>query len=163
MMPEIDQNMYQSSPFYRGLVNQLAANERERCRLEQELKAEQQARQAAEAAYKRQLVVGYVNQIPYQELVPAQPMQWRAPYSLCQNNFVNYWSQNSSANQPTEQQLAELRSAFHHAVDCSAQAAKAAGAPIPALVFDGIGIMTAGNLLELINSVVSLADTARKL
>lgn len=175
-MQEIDQELYQNNPFYRDIVDRMIANEREIAHLQQKRDAPQRklqdewARKDAEMAYRQQRMLDYVNQIPYQQMTPVQPMQWRAPYPVYQNNFVNYWSapqatyaqQDPPVQQNRAEQIEELRRAFHSAVDCAAQCSKQE-APVPSLIFDGLGVMTAGNLFELAKSVVSLIDTATRL
>ena len=56
----------------------------------------------------------------------------------------------------------ELRRVFHSAVDCTAQSTKEK-APVPSIIFDGLGLLTAGNLFEAAKSVLSIIDTAEKL
>ena len=110
-------------------------------------------------------MIGYANQLPYQQMTLVQPMQWSAPYAECQNNFVNYWSVPTQSAMypaaPTPDQE-ELRRAFHSAVDCAAQLSKKE-APVPSIIFDGLGVLTAGNLFEAAKSVLSMIDTAKRL
>lgn len=170
-MQGINQALYQTNPFYRDLVDRMIKNEQEAERLRQqrnEVQASLYARQMrldAEAAYRQQRLLGYVNQLPYQQMTPICAMQWSAPYLAYQNNFVDYWS---SPKQPPKQpaisaqEQEELRRAFHSALDCAAELSKEE-APVPSIIFDGLGVLTAGNLFELAKSVVSLIDTAKRL
>lgn len=167
-MQEINWELYQSDPFYRDLVNRMIEDERQTERLRQQyvaarasLRAEQ-ARLDAEAAYRRHRMLGYANQLPYQQMTLVRPMQWSAPYPVCQNNFVNYWAvPTQSAVQPGAfiPSQEELRRTFHSAVDCAAQLTREE-APVPSIIFDGLGVLTAGDLLEAVKSVFSMIDTA---
>ena len=47
-------------------------------------------------------------------------------------------------------------------VDCTAQLTKE-NAPVPSIIFDGLGLLTAGNLFEAAKSALSIIDTAKKL
>lgn len=163
-MQEINWKLYQEDPFYRELVDRMLENEQEATRLRQQLRAEQ-AQLDAEATYRRQRMLGYANQLPYRETTPVRPMQWSASYPAHQDNFVNYWSApaqsavQSGAPMPNQE---ELRRVFHSAVDCTAQLTKEK-APVPSIIFDGLGLLTAGNLFEATKSALSIIDTAKKL
>ena len=110
-------------------------------------------------------MLGYANQLPYRETTPVRPMQWSASYPAYQDNFVNYWSApaqsavQSGAPMPNQE---ELRRVFHSAVDCTAQLTKE-NAPVPSIIFDGLGLLTAENLFEAAKSALSIIDTAKKL
>lgn len=163
-MQGIDWKLYQEDPFYRDLVDRMLENEQEAARLRQQLRAEQ-AQFDAEATYRRQRMLGYANQLPYRETTPVRPMQWSASYPAYQDNFVNYWSAStqsavqSGAPMPNQE---ELHRVFHSAVDCTAQLTKE-NAPVPSIIFDGLGLLTAGNLFEAAKSALSIIDTAKKL
>ena len=137
-------------------------NEQEAARLRQQLRAEQ-AQLDAEATYRRQRMLGYANQL--RETTPVRPMQWSASYPAYQDNFVNYWfastqsAVQSGAPMPNQE---ELRRVFHSAVDCTAQLTKE-NAPVPSIIFDGLGLLTAGNLFEAAKSALSIIDTAERL
>lgn len=167
-MQEINWEMYRNNQIYHDLVDHMIENEQKAGRLQQQDIAAQsplrveQAQLDAEAAYRRRRMLGYVNQIPYQQLTLVRPMQWRGPYSVYQDNFVNYWSH---PTQPDGQFITPaqnreyLRSVFHSAVDCAAQLSKEKS-PVTSIIFDGLGVLTAGNLFEAAKSVASLIDTA---
>ena len=110
-------------------------------------------------------MLGYANQLPYRETTPVRPMQWSASYPAYQDNFVNYWSAStqsavqSGAPMPNQE---ELRRVFHSAVDCTAQLTKE-NAPVPSIIFDGLGLLTAANLFEAAKSALSIIDTTKKL
>ena len=163
-MQGIDWKLYQEDPFYHNLVDRMLENEQEAARLRQQLRAEQ-AQLDAEATYRRQRMLGYANQLPYRETTPVRPMQWSASYPACQDNFVNYWfastqsAVQSGAPMPNQE---ELRRVFHSAVDCTAQLTKEK-APVPSIIFDGLGLLTAGNLFEAAKSALSIIDTAERL
>ena len=88
-MLETDWKLYQDDPFYHELVDHIRESEQEAARLRQQLLAER-AQLDAEAAYRRQRMLGYANQLPYREATPVRPMQWSAYYPAYQDNFVNY-------------------------------------------------------------------------
>ena len=177
-MQKINQELYQSNQFYRDLVNKIIKSEQKILYLQQEQAAIQrklqdsQARRDADMTKRQQQIWGYINQIPYQQMTPISPMQWSAPYSVYQTNFVNYWTmpvqqdyivqENLITQQYQAEQQEKLRREFHSAVDFLALCSKQE-APIPSIVFDGLGVLTADNLFELIKSIVSLADTASRL
>ena len=159
-MQEINWQLYQEDPFYRKFVDHMIENEQEAVRLRQQLRAER-VQLDAKAAYRRQRMLGYANQLPYQQMTPVRPMQWSASYPAYQDNFVNYWSAptQSGTSMPNQE---ELRCMFHSAVDCTAQLTKEK-APVPSIIFDGLGLLTAGNLFEAAKSALSIIDTAERL
>lgn len=163
-MQGIDWKLYQDDSFYHELVDHMIESKQETARLRQQLRAER-AQLDAEAAYRRQRMLGYANQLPYQQMTPVRPMQWSASYPAYQDNFVNYWSDpaqsavQSGTSMPTQE---ELRRVFHSAVDCTAQLTKEK-APVPSIIFDGLGLLTAGNLFEVAKSALSIIDTAERL
>ena len=159
-MQGIDWKLYQEDPFYRDLVDRMLENEQEAARLRQQLRAEQ-AQLDAEATYRRQRMLGYANQLPYRETTPVRPMQWSASYPAYQDNFVNYWSAptQSGTTVPNQEELPRV---FHSAVDRAAQFTKEK-APVPSIIFDGLGLLTAANLFEAAKSALSIIDTAKKL
>ena len=159
-MQEIDWKLYQDDPFYRELADHIRESEQETARLRQQLRAER-TQLDAEAVYRRQRMLGYANQLPYRETTPVHPMQWSASYPAYQDNFVNYWSAptQSGTSMPNQE---ELRCMFHSAVDCTAQLTKEK-APVPSIIFDGLGLLTAGNLFEAAKSALSIIDTAERL
>lgn len=79
---------------------------------------------------------------------------------------MSYWERAGEQEQLTQQQRAvqqkNLRRAFRLAADVSALACKQSN-PEASIVFEGIGLLTAGNLLEVAKSVVSIIDTAQTL
>ena len=163
-MQEIDRKLYQDDPFYHELVDHIRESEQEAARLRQQLRAER-AQLDAEAAYRRQRMLGYANQLPYRETTPVHPMQWSASYPAYQDNFVNYWSVptqsavQSGTSMPNQE---ELRRMFHSAVDSTVQSTKEK-APVPSIIFDGLELLTAGNLFEAAKSALSIIDTAERL
>lgn len=168
-MQEIDWELYQNNPFYRDLVDHMIENKKQAERLRQQRIAAQESlcaeRARSDAVYRRQRMIGYANQLPYQQMTIVQPMQWSASYAECQNNFVKYWSvPTQSAMHPAAftPDQEELRRAFHSAVDWAAQLSKEE-APVPSIIFDGLGVLTAGNLFEAAKSVLSMIDTAKRL
>lgn len=161
-MRDINQDLYINNAFYHDLVNKMQANEQEKRRLQME----RDRLQAEQDAYYLQQMMGYANQIPYSCMTPVSPYQWAAPYATMQDNFVSYWEQVREQKQLTQQQRAaqqeNLRRAFRLAADVSALACKQSP-PVASIVFEGIGLLTAGNLLEAAKSVVSIIDTAQVL
>lgn len=163
-MQEINWQLYQADPFYHKLVDHMIENEQETARLRQQLRAER-AQLDAEAACRRQRMLGYANQLPYQQMTPVRPMLWSASYPAYQDNFVNYWSApaqaavQSGTSMPNQE---GLRRVFHSAVDRAAYFTKEK-APVPSIIFDGLGLLTAGNLFEAAKSALSIIDTAERL
>lgn len=109
---------------------------------------------------------GYANQIPYQSMTPISQTQYKSTFSDIQNNFVRYWSapvQKLPAKPKlTAEQQEQIRRAFHLAVGAAAHFSKPS-APAASLVFDGLGIMTADNLLDAAKTATSIADTIDQL
>lgn len=70
-------------------------------------------------------------------------------------------NENIMASAPKSQAASKM-SVFHSAVDCTAQLTKEK-APNPSIIFDGLGLLTAGNLIEAAKSALSIIDTAKKL
>ena len=161
-MYNIDSNLYATNAFYRDLVDEMQAIEQKK----RQLQMERDRLQAEHDAYYRQRMIGYANQIPYSCMTPVSPYQWTAPYATMQDNFVSYWEQVREQEQLAQQQRAaqqeNLRRAFQFAADVSALACKQ-NAPVASIVFEGIGFLTAGNLLEATKSVMSIIDTATDL
>lgn len=161
-MNNIDQKLYETNAFYRDLVDEMQAIEQKK----RKLQMERDRLQAEQDAYYRQRMIGYANQIPYSCMTPVSPYQWTAPYAAMQDNFVSYWERVREQEQLAQQQRAaqqeNLRSAFRFAADVSALACKQ-NAPVASIVFEGIGLLTAGNLLEATKSVMSIIDTATDL
>lgn len=92
-------------------------------------------------------------------------MQWSAPYPAYQDSFVNYRSvpaQSAAQTGTSIPNQEELRRVFHSAVDCAAQLAREK-ALVLSIIFDGLGLLTAGNLFEAAKSALSIIDTAKKL
>lgn len=157
-MYNIDPNLHATNAFCRDLADETRA-------IEEELRQLQTEREA----YYRQQMIGYVNRIPYSCMTPVSPYQWRAPYATMQDNFVSYWEQVDRAREQEriaqEQRTAQqekLRRAFRTAADVSALACKQS-TPVTSIVFDGVGILTAGDLLEAAKPVMSIIDTATDL
>ena len=135
----------------------MLANEKEQqirqLKLEQQIKQRQAEceRLQAELDFRKRRVFGYANQIPYQSMTPINQTQYKSSFMDMQNNFVRYWfahAQKPSAKpQLTAEQQEQIRRAFHSAV-CAAAHFSKPRAPIASLVFDGLGIMTADNLLD---------------
>lgn len=158
-MYNIDPNLYATNAFYRDIADEIRALEQEK----QQAQMKRDRLQAEQEAYDRQRMIGYANQIPYSCMTPVSPYQWRAPYATMQDNFVSYWEQAKAQEQLAQQQRAaqqeNLRRAFRTAADSSALVCKQ-NAPVASIVFDSIGLLTAGNLLEAAKSVMSIIDTA---
>ena len=62
----------------------------------------------------------------------------------------------------TAEQQEQIRRVFHSAISAVAHFSKPS-APFTSLVFDGLGIMTAGNLLDAAKTAASIADTIDQL
>lgn len=161
-MYSIDPNLYATNAFYRDLIDEMRVSEQKKRQLQIErdrLRAEQEARY-------RQQMIDYAKQIPYSRMIPVSPYQWKAPYNVMQDNFVSYWERMREQEQLSQQQRAaqqeNLRRAFRFAADASALACKQ-NDPVASIVFEGIGLLTAGNLLEATKSVMSIIDTANSL
>ena len=99
-------------------------------------------------------------------MTPISQTQYKTSFSDMQNNFVRYWSapvQKPPAKpQLTAEQQEQIRRVFHSAVSAAAHFSKSS-APAASLVFDGLGIMTAGNLLDAAKTAASIADTIDQL
>lgn len=61
-----------------------------------------------------------------------------------------------------EETLEELRRTFRFVADVSIVACKQSD-PVASIIFDGIGLLTAGNVQEVIKSAVSIVDTANNM
>ena len=171
-MQNINSELYRTNIFYRDLVDKMLANEKElqirQLELEQQIRQRQTERDRlqAELDFRRRRVFGYANQIPYQSMTPISQTQYKTSFTDMQNNFVRYWSapvQKPPAKpQLTAEQQEQIRRVFHSAVSAAAHFSKPS-APIISLVFDGLGIMTAGNLLDAAKTAASIADTIDQL
>lgn len=171
-MQNINSELYRTNIFYRDLVDRMLANEKElqirQLELEQQIRQRQAEceRLQAELDFRRRRVFGYANQIPYQSMMPISQTQYKSSYTDMQNNFVRYWSapvQKPLAKpQSTAEQQEQIRRAFHSAVSAAAHFSKPS-APVASLVFDGLGIMTADNLLDAVKTAASIADTIDQL
>lgn len=163
-MYNIDPNLYATNAFYRELVDQMRISEKKQL----QLRMEQDRLKAERDIFYRQRMIEYANQIPYSCMTPVSPYQWRAPYTMIQNNFVSYWErvgyerEQARIAQQRSEQAENLRHAFRTAADMAAVSSKQ-DAPVASIVFDGIGLLTTGNLLEAAKSVVSIIDTAMQL
>lgn len=171
-MQNINGELYRTNIFYRDLVDKMLANEKEQQIRQLELERQIRQRQAecerlqAELDFRRRRVFGYANQIPYQSMTPISQTQYKSSFTDMQDNFVRYWSapvQKPPAKpQSTAEQQEQIRRAFHSAVSAAAHFSKPS-APAVSLVFDGLGIMTAGNLLDAAKTAASIADTIDQL
>lgn len=171
-MQNINSELYRTNIFYRDLVDKMSANEKEQQIRQLELERQIRQRQAecerlqAESDFRRSRAFGYANQIPYQSMMPINQTQYKSSYTDMQNNFVRYWSapvQKPPAKpQLTAEQQEQIRRIFHSAVSAAAHFSKPS-APIASLVFDGLGIMTADNLLDAAKTAASIADTINRL
>lgn len=161
-MHEIDLNLYETNSFYCGLIDGIRATEEKQRQLQIEL----DRLKAERDAYYRQQMIGYANQIPYSCMTPLDPYRWVAPYAAMQDNFASYWDrvreQEQIAQRQRAEQLENLRRIFRLAADASALTCKQ-NAPVPSIVFDGIALLTAGDLLEAAKSAASVVDTAVRL
>ena len=150
----------------------MLANEKEQQIRQLELEQQIRQRQAecerlqAELDFRKSRVFGYANQIPYQSMTPISQTQYKSTFSDIQNNFVRYRSapiqKPPSKPQLTAEQQEQIRRVFHSAISAVAHFSKPS-APIASLVFDGLGIMTAGNLLDATKTAASIADTIDQL
>ncbi len=150
----------------------MLANEKEQQIRQLELEQQIRQRQAecerlqAELDFQKSRVFGYANQIPYQSMTPISQTQYKSTFSDIQNNFVRYWSapiqKPPSKPQLTAEQQEQIRRVFHSAISAVAHFSKPS-APIASLVFDGLGIMTADNLLDAAKTAASIADTIDQL
>ena len=167
-MQNINSELYRTNIFYRDLVDKMLANEKEQKIRQLELEQQLRQRQAecerlqAELDFRKSRVFGYANQIPYQSMTPISQTQYKTSFSDMQNNFVRYWSAPVQKPQLTAEQQEQIRRAFHLAVGAAAHFSKPS-APVASLVFDGLGIMTAGNLLDAAKTAASIADTIDQL
>lgn len=171
-MQNINSELYRTNIFYRDLVDKMLANEKEQKIRQLELEQQLRQRQAecerlqAELDFRKSRVFGYANQIPYQSMTPISQTQYKSTFSDIQNNFVRYWSASiqkpPSKPQLTAEQQEQIRRVFHSAISAVAHFSKPS-APIASLVFDGLGIMTAGNLLDAAKTAASIADTIDQL
>ena len=171
-MQNIDGELYRTNIFYRDLIDKIHANEmawqKRKFELEQQIRQRQAEceRLQAELDFRRRRVFGYANQIPYQSMTPIGQTQYKTSFSDMQNNFVRYWSapvQKPPAKpQLTAEQQEQIRRVFHSAVSAAAHFSKPR-APIVSLVFDGLGVMTADNLLDAAKTAASIADTIDQL
>lgn len=171
-MQNINSELYRTNIFYRDLVDKMLANEKEQKIRQLELEHQLRQRQAecerlqAELDFRKSRVFGYANQIPYQSMTPISQTQYKSTFSDIQNNFVRYWSapiqKPPSKPQLTAEQQEQIRRVFHSAISAVAHFSKPS-APIASLVFDGLGIMTAGNLLDATKTAASIADTIDQL
>lgn len=171
-MQNINGELYRTNIFYRDLVDRMLANEKElqirQLELEQQIRQRQAERERlqAELDFRESRVFGYANQIPYQSMIPISQTQYKSSYTDMQNDFVRYWSapvQKPPAKpQLTTEQQEQIRRIFHSAISAAAHSSKLS-APIASLVFDGLGIMTADNLLDAAKIAASIADTIDQL
>ena len=171
-MQNIDGELYRTNGFYRSLVDKMLASEMEwqkrKFELEQQIRQRQAERERlqAELNFRKSRVFGYASQIPYQSITPISQTQYKSSFMDMQNNFVLYWSapvQKSPAKpQLTAEQQEQFRCIFHSAVSAAAHFSKPS-APIASLIFDGLGIMTADNLLDAAKIAASIADTIDQL
>lgn len=164
-MYNVDPHLYATNAFYRDLIDQMHTSEQKLHQLQKErdrLKAEHEA-------YYRKQMIGYANQIPYSFMTPVSPYQWKAPYTTMKNNFVSYWERVEQEREQThlaQQQRAEQTENFRHAFRMAADAAAFSSKqdnPIVSIAFDGMGLLTAGNLFEAAKSAISIIDTAMQL
>ena len=139
----IDQDLYSSNLFYKQLVDQIIENER---------KLEELQRQSDDIKH---AMVQYANQLPYQTMAQTSPYMWNAPYHTFENNYANYWM----SRRPTYQQQYEQRwrKDFKTAIDVAAYATKDT-APVASIVFDGVGLITANNLVEAVIKTITIID-----
>lgn len=154
-MHTINPELYRTNAFYKDWVDKSLAleNELARMKMEQDILMNN-----LQASCSRRLI-GYANQIPYSSMTPIGQHQWRAPYSTMQDNFVSYWETSCQTREQERVARAEkLRKTFKMAADVSACLTKE-NAPYASIVFDGIGVLTAGNLMEAAISVASIIDT----
>lgn len=171
-MLNIDNHLYLTNPFYRDFIDRTLADMQEKkqeyIRIQHKRGEEIRQLQAQQAIIQADLdrkyrqMIGYANQVPYQQMTSISPTQWSAPYSACRDNFATYWT-TSTAQHPTlhtPAQQEEFRKAFHAAIDCAAQLSKK-DSPVPSIVFDGLGVLSASNLFDLAKSVLSIIDTVR--
>lgn len=161
-MYNIDPHLYATNAFYRDLIDQMCASEQKLHQLQKEL----DRLKAEHEAYYRKQMIGYANQIPYSFMTPVSPYHWKAQYTTMQNNFVSYWKRVEQEREEirlTQQQHAEqtenFRNAFRMAANAAAFFSKQDN-PIASIVFDGMGLLTAGNLFEAVKSAISIIDTA---
>lgn len=139
----IDQNLYLHNLFYKQIVDQIIENERKREELQHQIDDI------------RREIVQYANQLPYHTMVQTSSYMWNAPYHTFENNYTNYWI----GIRPTYQQQYEQqwRQDFKTAIDVAAHATKDT-APVASIVFDGVGLITANNLVEAVIKTISIID-----
>lgn len=147
VLMNINREQYRNNPFYRDLIDRTLKNE---CLLrEQRLQLERQ----------RQDMIGYANQLPFHAMQQISPYTWQASYSAIENNYVAYWANAYQAQQQHEQQC---RQNFKNAIDTAAHITEK-DCPAASIVFDGLGILTADNLMEAIQKTCSIISKAKKL
>lgn len=157
-MQNIDQHLYETQGLYREMIDRLRATERENEALRAQLGKRWEA--TGLGPWK---AIDYANQIPYQSMTQTGPKQWEAPYDVVQENFVDYWSKpNQNQEAVNEERREEIRRVFRSTLRSAACVCKQSS-PVASLIFDGLGILTAGSLLEGIASINSIIGTARSM
>lgn len=155
-MENTDPHLYETQGDYRELVDRLRASERENEALRAQLGKRWEA--TGLGPWK---AMDYANQIPYQSMMQTGSKQWEAPHEVIRENFVVCWSKPNQKHEiVSEDRWEDIRRVSHPTLRLAACASKRAF-PAASLVFDTLGILTAGNLLEGIASIDSVIGTAR--
>lgn len=155
-MKNIDPHLYETQGDYRELVDRLRASERENEALRAQLGKSWET--TGLSSWK---ATDYANQIPYQSMTQTGSKQWESPHEVIREKFVVYWSKpNQNHEIVSEDRWEDIRRASHSTLRAAACASKQSS-PVASLVFDGLGLLTAGSLPEGIESINSIIGTAR--
>lgn len=150
-----NRRLYEEQEFHRVMLDRIQALENEK-----RILREQQGKLWEETGLGPWNAVEYVSQIPCQCMTQIGSHQWKAPYDIVEDNFADYWSEVAQKHETVcADRRDEFRSIFRSTL-CSAADVSRSVSPVVSLVFDGIGILTAGNLIEGIESVIRIIGTA---
>lgn len=155
-MKNIDPHLYETQGDYRELVDRLRETERENEALRAQL-----GKSWETTGLRPRKATDRAAPISYQHMTQTGSKQWESPREVIRENFVVYWSK-PNQNQDTEntERREDVRRVSHSTLRLAACASKQSS-PVASLVFDGLGILTAGSLLEGIESINSIIGTAR--
>lgn len=155
-MKNIDPHLYETQELYRELADRLRALERENEALRAQL-----GKCWETTGLSPRKATDYANQIPYQHMTQTDPKQWESSHEVIRENFEVYWPKlNQNQDAANTEWREDIRRDFHSTLRSVACASKRAF-PVASLVFDGLGLLTAGSLLEGIASINSIIGTAR--
>lgn len=155
-MQNINWHLYETQGDYRELADRLRASERENEALRAQLGKCWET--TGLGPWKE---TDHADSIPDRHMTQIDPKQWEAPHEIIRENFVVYWSKpNQNQDAANTERREDIRRASHSTLRSAACASKRAS-PVASLVFDGLGLLTAGSLLEGIASINSIIGTAR--